>query len=398
LSAEYLNSIVREAMPLEHLKKQGIFFTGDDLAHEAASSISEDLGTKSKVLDPACGSGNLLIAMSKYLPVRKALGATLKLWSGILHGYELNPKFVQIAKRRLVLEAINRGAKIDVHGAEEASELLTNIKLHNALDKSSKHKKYTHIIMNPPYNPMPNNGDSLWTATSKVNAAALFTKFYLEKTPAGSKFVAILPEVLRSGFRYREWRNHVAGMIDGHIEPKGQFDSKTYIDVFVLSGTGTNGKENLIKWEDTPKSPYKSRIEDYFDVSVGPLVAYRDKLAGTKAPYIYPKNVEPWKKSNPQSEYRKYSGRLIKPPFVVIRRTSSPRDKHRAVASVITGKTAIAVENHFIVCRPKSGRVNDCVTLMRNCKENLTNDYLNTLIRCRHLTVSSVKSIPVNME
>ncbi len=95
------------------------------------------------------------------------------------------------------------------------------------------------------------------------------------------------------------------------------------------------------------------------------------------------------------TERRKYSGKLFKPPLIVIRRTSSPSDKFRAVGTIIKGKELVAIENHMIVVQPIDGTVASCNQLIRTLKSQETNDFLNERIRLRHLTVGVVKQIPL---
>jgi len=85
---------------------------------------------------------------------------------------------------------------------------------------------------------------------------------------------------------------------------------------------------------------------------------------------------------------------VISPPFVVIRRTSSPSDNPRARATIIRGNQSVAVENHLIALKPKSGYVRDCQKLTKMLAKPATDIFLNQRIRCRHLTVSAVKDIP----
>jgi hypothetical protein len=85
---------------------------------------------------------------------------------------------------------------------------------------------------------------------------------------------------------------------------------------------------------------------------------------------------------------------LKQPPFVAIRRTSSPSDTFRAAGTLVIGKQMIAAENHLIIARPKSGSIDDCRKLLRMLRNPDTNNFLNQRIRCRHLTVSAVREIP----
>jgi hypothetical protein len=173
----------------------------------------------------------------------------------------------------------------------------------------------------------------------------------------------------------------------------GRFDSKTDVDVFLLSGQTTTAG-SVPNWLGVQHSA--QTIEDYFDISIGPVVPYRDGKTGRTSPYIHPKRLPLWEEVKDQdiNETWKYAGTLNKPPFIAIRRTSSPSDTYRAGGTLIKGTQEIAVENHLIVARPKSGKVGDCRKLLEVLKNKKTNDFLNQRIRCRHLTVSAVKEIP----
>ena len=85
---------------------------------------------------------------------------------------------------------------------------------------------------------------------------------------------------------------------------------------------------------------------------------------------------------------------MFEPPFVVVRRTSSPSDRNRAVATVIVGEKSVAVENHLLVLLPKDGEVKNCHKLVQVLALAGTNDFLNAGIRCRHLTTGVVAQIP----
>ena len=94
------------------------------------------------------------------------------------------------------------------------------------------------------------------------------------------------------------------------------------------------------------------------------------------------------------NQSRRHEGKVYKPPFVVIRRTSRPGHPYRAAATVIAGKEAVAVENHLIVCEPKAKTLKMCKKLMTQLKTQTINKFLDERIRCRHLTVGAVAAIP----
>ena len=79
-------SELRNMISITDLRAAGSFFTGDLLADEAVSKFHQSISPDSRILDPTCGAGNLLIACSKKLPVKSSLKETIRLWGGILIG------------------------------------------------------------------------------------------------------------------------------------------------------------------------------------------------------------------------------------------------------------------------------------------------------------------------
>ncbi|HIB8922266.1 TPA: N-6 DNA methylase, partial [Morganella morganii] len=136
-------------------------------------------------------------------------------------------------------------------------------------------------------------------------------------------------------------------------------------------------------------------LSKLFDVRIGPLVAYRDPQEGNNYPYFHAKNSIAWSEISTATEFRKFSGKVIFPPFILIKRTSSPSDKYRASATLINLSEPVAVENHMIVLIPKTGKLSDCRKVMTILKSKKTNQFLNSRARMRHLTVNSVKDIPI---
>jgi hypothetical protein len=250
----------------------------------------------------------------------------------------------------------------------------------------------THVLMNPPFSSWDSPKIDYWKP-GKVNAAGVVFDHYVRNLPENCLVSAILPDVLRAGSRYESWREFVPGKVDGSACIAGRFNQKTDIDVFLIQGALNTKAPRTIVWYLENK--HTSSLSDHFDVCIGPLVAYRDPLVGPLSPYAHSKNTPLWETIAKFSEYRQFKGRLILPPFVVVRRTSSPSDKYRASGAIIIGRESIAVENHLIVVRPRSGKVKDCKRLLNILKSPETNDFINGRIRCRHLTVGVVKDIPI---
>lgn len=391
---DLIDGILRDNIDISELRAAGAFFTGDELAKEAVDRFPKKIQKTSVVLDPTCGAGNLLIACSKPFAIDKKLSHTLESWGEQLIGFDLYENLVELTKLRIIFEALSRGAVADCT-LTEALNFLHRIENKDALDASADDiYDVTHVIMNPPFSIWPSPKRDFWKP-GKVNAAAVVFEHFQKIIPSKSVISAILPEVLRSGSRYDAWREFVSSDVSAEINIVGRFNSKTDVDVFILSGQKSK-QASINDWLTTSLSESESSIGDFFDVSVGRLVAYRDPEEGPEYPYVHPKNINAWVtvKSENIDERRCFTGTVIKPPFVVIRRTSSPKDKYRAAGSIITGKEMVAVENHLIIIQPKDKKISSCRLLLKVLESDMTNDFLNYRIRCRHLTVGSVKQIP----
>lgn len=383
--------VLRSLLTIDEMREIGSFFTGQKLATNAVSCFVTPISDNSIVLDPSCGTGNLLIEASRRLSAEKSLSATLSLWGTALRGFDIHSAFVETTKIRLALEAINRGAELDC-SLDEALIYLHKIKVFDAMDADeSELVDVTHALMNPPFSSWDSGKTDFWNS-GKVNAAAIILSHYAKYLPKDCELSAVLPDVLRSGSRYEKWRNFIGVKFAGSISVQGQFNPKTDIDVFLLSGKKIENASNKLKWFNETLS--KNVLADKFNVCVGPLVAYRDKLEGPNALFIHPRNIRAWENNNSIAERRRFKGKLISPPFVAIKRTSSPSDKQRICAALISGSEPVAVENHLIVAVPKNGEISECENLLSSLQCNNVEEFVNNRIRCRHLTVAVIKEIP----
>jgi len=377
-----IDLVLRECLSLEEMREAGSFFTGQNLATKLIKSFNEAITLDSVVLDPTCGAGNLLIECSRMLGVHKNLSCTLKSWGKVLQGYDLHSSFVEATKLRLVIEALNRGVKKDC-SVEQALLYFTHIQVKDTLLVCAEELKgVTHVV-------------HYWKK-GKVNAAGLIMDHYLRNLPKGCLISAILPDVLRSGSRYDNFRQYCSSQYEAQCSIWGRFNKKTDVDVFLLIGKLKAQVDDIsIKWQENNDN-HKGVLSDFFDVSVGPLVAYRDPLIGNEYAYFHSKNTIAWEVLNTAVEKRNFKGRVIQPPCILVKRTSSPGDKYRATATIIDLQEPIAVENHLIVIKPKNGSLQDCKALFQKLKLDQTNEFLNKRIRMRHLTVTVVKEIPLD--
>ena len=100
---------LRESIDLYTRKSTGAFFSGSNLSDELVGTFNEPISEDSRILDPACGSGDLLLACSRRLPVAPSLRETLEAWGQQLLGLDLYPEFIRASKARLILAAALRG-------------------------------------------------------------------------------------------------------------------------------------------------------------------------------------------------------------------------------------------------------------------------------------------------
>jgi len=386
-----IDAILRQCLSIEEMREAGSFFTGQSLATKAVASLQKPIDFDSIILDPNCGAGNLLIECSRKLETKSTLSLTLQCWGKVLWGFDIYTHFIEAAKIRIVIEAVNRGVLVDC-SLEDAFNLLANIRVQDALlaDKNDL-GHVTHAIMNPPFSVWPSPIENYWKR-GKVNAAGVFFDKYLRLLPHFCCISAILPDVLRSGSRYSDFRDFANLNFHGKCMVWGRFSPKAHVDVFILSGSLLMDDKYFINWHKDLGS--YTPISDFYDVTTGPLVAYRDPEEGKLYPYFHPKNCPVWGTVDEVTEKRRFNGRVVEPPVILVKRTSSPSGKNRASATIINITGLIAVENHMLIIKPKSKKLKDCYNLLKILNSQETNDYLNDRARMRHLTVQIIKDIP----
>ena len=273
-------------------------------------------------------------------------------------------------------------------------DLLPGITVCDALRCRDLYSAADGVIMNPPFCSMPAPEDCKWSA-GRLNAAALFTETAIAHARDGTRIAAILPDVLRSGTRYQRWRR----MVDDNalleeVRTYGPFDLHADVDVFLLCMTvDRNGEHSHQDWSRIDGDS-RVVVSTHFTVRVGAVVPHRDPETGTEYPYVDARSLPPWSTLERIAGKRSFAGTVFRPPFVAIRRTSGPRDRKRAVATIVLGDQCVAVENHVIVCRPTDGSIARCRALLERLRSSRTDEWLNRRIRCRHLTTASVAELP----
>lgn len=384
---------LRRLVSLKTRRRHGAFFTGSDLAAKFIAHYPT-LDATAVIYDASVGVGDLLLAAASRLPLGRTVDETLHQWGRQLTGTDLHSEFVHGAKARLILLARQR------HDLKESSVVSSGaffpgIRVADGLRQFAAYERATHLFLNPPFGLVHVPAQCEW-AGGRITAAALFVATALERTLPGTELLAILPDVLRSGSFTAQWRRRIEKLAEIKlVEPYGIFDDNADVDVFLLRAIRRKSDQTpkQRRWTNAANR-LTTTIADFFDVHVGRVVPHRDPETGKEHPYIHPRCIATWKTVRKFPQTRRHEGKVYKPPFLVIRRTSRPGHPYRATATVIAGKTPVAVENHLIVCEPKDGKFETCRVLMHKLKTKPVNDFLDARIRCRHLTVSSVAAIP----
>jgi hypothetical protein len=350
---------------------------------------------KTIVCDPACGAGDLLVAMARHLPLTRNLELTLADWGGRLAGFDLQPLLVRAAKTRLALLAICRGARRGSRNGLDLDQLFPHIRVRDGTSSWQLAPGPLCVLLNPPFTRVTAPPGCRWAAGS-VSQAALFIEACLRQTVQPLQIHAILPDVLRTGSRYERWRRLVSQTASvADVVRLGLFDRCTDVDVFTarfeIPGGGL-----ACDWGAPPKTA-NGTVSDQFEVRVGPVVPYRHHHEGPWLPYAHARGLPRWGRVTDLSERIRSNERPFRPPFVLVRRTSRPGDRFRAVGTIVTGKQNVAVENHLLVALPKDKTLRSCQALLTVLQHPASSDWLNQRICCRHLTVSALGEVPWRM-
>lgn len=385
---------LRRHISLAQLRKAGAFFSGSTLAQLAVRPIVRSLGKDSVILDPACGAGDLLIASARHLAIAGSPHEVLTRWGEQLAGSDLYKVFVRATQIRLLLAAYSRGVRIPSDGIETGT-YFSHVKQGSGIEDVTAIERSTHIVLNPPYAYTIAPADCEW-AEGRINKAALFLETCVRNARPGTTIVAILPDVLRSGTRYHAWRQSILRHASiERLALHGQFDALTDVHVFLLQLAVTGANMAVLAPSTMQTIEKTPRMSDVAEVRVGPVVPHRDLKKGPLREFICAKTAQRWDTLSQLRGRRRYSGRVFAPPFVVVRRTSRPGDLHRAVATVIACDKPVAVENHLLVLVPKDGSLTTCQRIMIALRDGRTTQWLDGRIRCRHLTVGALGSVPV---
>ena len=385
--------MLREGVTQTELRRQGAFFTGAKLARRLANAAFSRADATWTYFDPACGAGDLLLAIAFRLPVERTFRGTLEAWGTRLGGCDISSVFVRLTRARLTLLAAKRCRVRPPVDQDVLVDAFPNIVVGDSLDPSRRLPNADVIVMNPPFGYAAAPDDCDW-ARGRVNHAALFMDRVIRDVPDGTRIAAILPDVLRSGSRYVAWREKTRA--SGNLiseTPLGLFDRWTDVDVYLFHFTKHTVRNESSGQSRLAKKPTYG-VGKRFAIHVGPVVPHRHAETGPLVPYIHARSIPSWSECDDIAETRRFAGRLFTPPFVSVRRTSRPGSGNRAIGTLVLGSRPVAIENHLIVFLPKDGTVESCRQLMLRLRSSRTDEWLNARLRCRHLTTRALAEMP----
>lgn len=391
------SAALEQTLSLKARRRMGAFFTGRELRQGLFSlpGLAESfLGA----WDPTCGAGDLLLEASTFLDVDRKLESTLHTWARCLSGTDIEPAFVRVARARLIIAAYSRGSRPTKPLPPTLDDYFPLVRAGNTLSVSVPRTGISHIVLNPPFGSTRAPSSCAW-AHGTVSRAAIFLDHCISSSPAGTRIAAILPDVLRTGSRYRAWRAWVDSrvLIDA-IRVCGQFNKSAEVDVFaayitIRSEINPATSRDGTSWAQHTRTK-SGTLADRFDIHVGTVVPHRDPEEGPVRSFLHARSAPHSAEICRIRERRCFAGRVFTPPFIALHRTSSPYDKVRPVFSLVLGKRPVAVENHLIVLSPKDGRLSECRRALAILGDVRTTRFLDQRIRCRHLTLDAVGEIP----
>jgi hypothetical protein len=330
-----------------------------------------------------------LLAAARRLPLERGPRSTLATWGQTLIGRDLDGELIRTARARLALLASARHGRRVTLDERDLMELLPNISIGDG-QRLDLHQA-TLILLNPPFGAAMSKAS--W-ATGRVARAAIFSATVAEGMPTGSRLLAILPDVLRSGSNYSRWREYISSLLNiDAVDIRGQFDTWTDVDVFTLRATASDEK-STVGW--TPSGDSNS-LGEVAEIRVGPVVPHRDEHDGSWAPYIQARDLPLGGQFDTStSQRRRHRGPMFAPPFIAVRRTSRPgQAQPRALSVLVQGSEPVLVENHLLVCRPAPNQSISCDELLEVLVSPATSRWLDERIRCRHLTVRALRQVPM---
>lgn len=211
VSRVYENAVVTGAARVEH----GIYYTPPELADRIVATLPvEELAPEQRVvLDPACGSGTLLISahdrLAQLLPVRVAAGERHGYLVAHLLGYDVDLFATEIAGLSLLLHSLPFGNH-------------WHVEQRDALHAGAPPASPSIVVSNPPWRGRRS------VQGRRVEESVLFLQRMVELCAPGGFVAAVLPASwLQSAVarESREWLTAQASLFEVWRLPEGTFES-----------------------------------------------------------------------------------------------------------------------------------------------------------------------------
>jgi hypothetical protein len=303
---------LRRSVSERHIRRYGAFFTGEELGRRTLDPLTQKRALlKRPAYDPNCGGGDLLLRWAERLPVNSDLAATIEQWQELILGSDLHPEFIEVAKRRLILLAVSRGARWPTGSPPAIDNLFPGLTVADVLAPELTVPTDATLMMNPPFTHTTAPAKCDW-ATGRVSLAALTFLLCVERCQVGQRVVAILPDVLRSGSRYERWRAKVRERLNAtRIEVVGRFDRHADVDVFILEGVVNGTRERSdIRWLHLRHSSSRHSLVSLCNVRVGAVVPHRDPKEGPWVPYLTVGELPAWGRVTSIATHRRLASSL----------------------------------------------------------------------------------------
>ena len=393
---------LRHTVPVEARRASSTFFTSSSLRARLLSPYRDLISRGASVLDPACGTGDLLIAALALLPDHWSASRLRRHVAARFNGRELIPILAAVARDRLQL-AVNVAP---LSRGKPGRFSLPLLQAGDGLAPDVPYAAAQLVLLNPPFKREILPRSTQW-GEGLTSQAAPFTLHVLERCRGNTRVAAILPDVLRSGTRYAKWRSEIEKIaVVDTIELVGLFDPWTDVDVFIAhlrkhSRKGSSALSGQVfDWHGMIRAFKPSTLGDIASISIGDVVPHRHPQEGPEVPYLTVHTV-PLNTIITTAPTRKFAGRLHKPPFIVVRRTSAPTRAGgpRIASSIVHTKLGdVAVENHLIIIKPHTGTLAACRLLRDQLADPSVTAWLDNRLRTRHLTKQALLELPLESQ
>jgi len=236
---DILGAVYMSLLSIGERSTKGVYYTPS----KAVTTVIDDIdytkiNENTKIIDPACGSGNFLITITKKLI---DLGYSSKQIIQMLHGTDIDSKALFIAKLNIFL-------------------ILKDIDFHNISFKSEdflfNKSKYDLIIGNPPWGVKFDNNykkildKNLFIGASKYDSFVLFIYNSIENLNFQGNLIFVLPESFTNISRHKFIREICQNYFIKKISIMGREFSEVVTPVLIFNLLKANKKNKSMLYND----------------------------------------------------------------------------------------------------------------------------------------------------